>query len=434
MPSEFLDRLNQIGQQSVLGGTIRAASAFAMGKRLEATSKVVSNVNERIRLLESTDLQTVEERIDTISNDPEAKKEIDSVQVAAVKYQQLDSRIRTRQKEYEKIYGEAFGALGIIGGEAAGQASQILEGRLKGKVGQLSEELKAPLRQIQYEAALSSFEWDKLKYDDAITQRQLSKDAAGASEYLQSLPEWHDLDKGKLSFLSYEKLNKHNRKVADIKKATRDHFKSQGIELSDQAVELAFKNSADMSGLSWSWTEKVPKIDKTIGQNLVRFNNAYGALRHYSSLWRDFSPELKIAIQKTIRGEDPEEVRAQDGVLYDKKTIRNYAEIFGPVNDKGEASAYFTALGEVRSYDAANMGYSKDGEFHKELMNSRYNVVMIPNSPFGFADGNFLYEPEVATVPEVGFREGVESDELPFNMYSSYFLIQEQVKGTEVEL
>ena len=49
MPAnEFLTRMNQLGQQSLLGGNIRAAASYAMGKRLEATSKVVSDLNERV--------------------------------------------------------------------------------------------------------------------------------------------------------------------------------------------------------------------------------------------------------------------------------------------------------------------------------------------------------------------------------------------------
>ena len=217
MPSEFLRQMNQIGQQSLLGGNIRQAASFAMSKRLEATSSVVRNVNDRLRLMETQDLQTAEERIGILSGDTEVVESIQGVKEAAIQYQKLDTRIRARQEQYEQIYGEAFQTLGLIGGQEAADAGAILEGRLKTKLGSLSKKLEAPIRQIQYQAALQNYVVDKVKMEEIMNDVTLRNEATQVSEFILGLDEYYDIPEGDLKLMSSTSLTAYNKKVGAVK-------------------------------------------------------------------------------------------------------------------------------------------------------------------------------------------------------------------------
>jgi hypothetical protein len=183
MSTTYIEQLQKLAAGNFLGGVVQKASADLMAERQGATTRVLTQLNQKIGSLESGSPTPTAMQIDKLTSDPTAKKHIASLEEEALSYQKLQQDILSQQQQFSTAYTEAIQALTTIGGDEAMQAIRLLEGRADLKMKQLDREGKLPLEKAQFQNALQQNAKGQLDFE--ITYKTWIKQEE--SRYLSDL-------------------------------------------------------------------------------------------------------------------------------------------------------------------------------------------------------------------------------------------------------
>ena len=399
MPNTFTDELARLNQQNFLGGLAEGAQAVKEKTQNESLVNMYNKFRQESQGLKSTD-QQLSDFNSEVQKSPEGVSG-DRVANAIAAHTLNLNEILKQENAYDNLYLpyiSAMATLGEDGVKIAGTLSKELathKERLD-KTGAVAKE------ELEYRAALQTYNWNTDKISEWNNQVQKDRDLAKAYEAVNDNEVFNAIPVGKQEIYSKKKLNAYTAQVAAVKKAIKEQFPN----LTDAAIAMAINKSLADSGRSLTYNELDGARAAELGMRTsakgepsffdpatvnMAASTAKNLTRDYQNMWfGGVDKELQNAVKVYVKtGQLPvdAEGKVNEGMKF---RVLQYYENFKP------GGTFDNAQDILKGFYASTgkdwMGLKSKGKGIPSVPEDLQDVMRY-NAPGGALEWNLSYHP-----------------------------------------
>lgn len=440
----FNEELARIQGQDFLGGLVQAASSKLMTARLEGTQKTITDLNEQLSKIDDVPLST-DEQLDRLTTSGEGREAIESLEDTAANYKAFQEKIAKRRAMYGTAYTEAINKLGMIGGDQAEQARQVITQERLMKFRELESQGEIPEEALKYAETVANFTMTKEKlqdfYDARKANEQLNEvqDFIISSDIFQAIDSYNekvyiDTQTGK------SRINQFSSKVATLTAEVR----SQYPNLEPGVVNAAIGEALSLYGKSIQGQQLTPNQWQNarrndplaLGQSKADISTSLNFMSDFSMRWMNLSNNVKNYLVQRYRGQAGS--LTQD-ILAEQNLTKDDLEALSV--DLENFLDLSTQMGMIFGENWSNPDKFIDPDtglpspvlLEDETNNPvfsfpRVHEIIRVTNPSQFFGKGYLYDPVVWLDRQEGFRERfiedqtrtfMESEDQPYNVFNA---------------